>query len=193
MVSQVRSRWSHMLHTRSRWPSVVGTLDSSHVAGMLINCFLSLGIGLTNYIVPGNDIDLLLSTLERRQINFMFAVPPILQRLIDHPQWPAADIRSLQHVVVGAAGCTPQVQQAVTDRMVEGAFCQQGWGMTELTFLATMPTPGQLAPWESVGTVLDGNKIRICAEDGTEVPVGHQGEIFVSGNQTAACKRGKGF
>lgn len=56
--------------------------------------------------------------------------------------------------------------------------------MTELTCVATMPIPGVLGPWDSVGTPLDGNKIKICAEDGTEVPVGHQGEIYVSGDYT---------
>jgi len=189
MVYQMRSRWSSILHARARWPRTVGVLDSSHVAGMVGNCFLPLATGLTNYLVPGSNIDLLLTTLEKRQINFMSAVPPILQRLTTHPGWPTADIRSLQHVVVGAARCPPDVQQAVTERMTEGGFCQQAWGMTELTCLATMPVPGVLGPWESVGTVLDGNRIKICGEDGAEVPVGQEGEVYVSG-ETFLCRAG---
>lgn len=181
MVYQMRSRWSSILHARTRWPRAVGTLDSAHVAGMVGNCFLPLGLGLTNYLVPGSNTNLLLRTLETRHINFMTAVPPILQRLTAHPGWSAADIPSLQHVVVGAARCPPDVQQAVTERMAEGAFCQQAWGMTELTCLATMPMPGALGPWESVGTALDGNRIKICGEDGAEVPVGQQGEVYISG------------
>jgi acyl-coenzyme A synthetase/AMP-(fatty) acid ligase len=181
MVYQIRALWSDMLRARSRWPRLAGTLDSSHVAGMLINCFLSLGMGLTNYLVPGSDIDLLVSTLERQDINFLFAVPPILQRLVAHDRWVGLALPSLQHVVVGAARCTPELQQAVTRKMARGGFCQQGWGMTELTFLATMPVPGNLGPWESVGKLLDGNKIKVCADDGSEVQVGAQGEIYISG------------
>jgi acyl-coenzyme A synthetase/AMP-(fatty) acid ligase len=149
---------------------------------MLINCFLSLGIGMSNYLVPGSDIDLLMSTLQHEKINFMFCVPPILQRLIVHPKWASANIQSLQHIVVGAARCTTEVQQAVTNRMAPGASCQQGWGMTELTFLATMPIPGVLGPWESVGKALEGNRIKICDEQGQEVEVGREGEIYVSGD-----------
>lgn len=77
------------------------------------------------YLVPGSDIELLLSTLETQQINFMFAVPPIFQRLTTRPRWPKIDIRAIQHVSVAAARCPTEVQLAITDRMIEGAFCQQ--------------------------------------------------------------------
>ncbi|KAH6693846.1 hypothetical protein F5X68DRAFT_248315 [Plectosphaerella plurivora] len=137
--------------------------------------------GLTNYLVPGSNIDLLVSTLERQEINFLLTVPPILQRLVTHDRWEELDMPSLQHAVVGAARCTPELQQAVTKKMSGGGFCQQVWGMTELTFVATMPVPGFLGPWESVGKLLDGNKIKVCAEDGTEVQTGMEGEIYISG------------
>lgn len=181
MVYQIRSRWSTMLRARTQWPRTLGLLDSSHVAGMLVNCFIPLGAGLTNYLAPGANIDLVLSTLEKEHINFLFAVPPILQRLAAHPRWPTVDLSSLQHATSGAARCSPEIQKAITKRMPEGTFCQQAWGMTELTCLATMPVPGVLGPWESVGTALDGNKIKICDQDGVEVPQGRSGEIYIAG------------
>jgi acyl-coenzyme A synthetase/AMP-(fatty) acid ligase len=53
--------------------------------------------------------------------------------------------------------------------------------MTELTCLATMPQPGVLGPWDSVGKPLAGNAIKIFNDMGVEVPEGEVGEIYVSG------------
>jgi acyl-coenzyme A synthetase/AMP-(fatty) acid ligase len=59
--------------------------------------------------------------------------------------------------------------------------------MTELTFLPTMPQPGICQPWESVGKVLAGNRIKICDEEGAEVPPNSVGEIYVSGKCCVRC------
>ncbi|KAF1961190.1 acetyl-CoA synthetase-like protein [Byssothecium circinans] len=143
---------------------MAGVLDSAHVAGMFINNFLCLALGFTNVIVPGTNTPLLLETLVTQRVNLLFTVPPILSRLTLEPGYTKADLRHLKYVVTGAAPASPALQMATSKPMTSNAYCQQGWGMTELTFLATMPEPGIL-----------------CDEGGQEVRANMQGEIYVSG------------
>ena len=174
-------QWRDMLQDPSAPRRVAGVLDSAHVAGMLVNCFLTLGLGFCNYLVPGSNINLLLEIIVKEKVNYLMAVPPVYQRLTSHPQWNTADLSSVKHAVSAAAPATPEILRAVTAKLPMGAFCQQGWGMTELTCLATMPQPGVLGPWDSVGKPLAGNAIKIFNEMGVEVPQGEVGEIYVSG------------
>ena len=46
------------------------------MAEMLINRVLSLGLGLSNYLLPGSNIDMLLQTLTSHRMGLLLAVPP---------------------------------------------------------------------------------------------------------------------
>ena len=162
---------------------MIGVFDSAHIAGMILNCFLPLGLGLTNYLVPGSNTDLILYTLRTEDINIVVSSPPVLQRLVIHPNWSTTHLPSLQLAVVGASKSSPELLQAVTKNMPTGRFCQQGWGMTELSCFATMPSLEVLGPWESVGRPLHGNRIKIYNEQGVEMPMGQEGEVYIAGKE----------
>ncbi|ETI27746.1 hypothetical protein G647_00195 [Cladophialophora carrionii CBS 160.54] len=159
---------------------MAGILDSAHVAGLFLHSFSPLGVGVEDILVPATDIDLLLQTYNRHPIELMFCVPTVLTRLLAHDNFRRTDFKNLKYITTGAAKTTPVVQQEITRALTPGVYCQEAWGMMELTFLATMHVPGVLGPWNSVGKPLCGNVIQIRDDQGKVVPVGQTGEIWVS-------------
>ena len=157
------------------------TLDPAHVAEMFINAMLPLGVGIEETLVPPTDIDLMLRTLEEYKMDMYLSVPPILARLVEHPKFAQTNLRSIKYMSTAAARTPVEIQQALSNAIAPGCFCQMSWGMTELTFIATMSTPGVQGPWESVGKPLPGNSILICDENGKQLKVGETGEIYASG------------
>jgi len=163
-----------------------GILDNAHVAGVFINTFSSLGLGIETFLIPGADIDLLMESFQRNKFDLFFAVPPVLQRVVAHPKFPQTDFKSVKFMGAGAAKTTVETQKAISKVLSPGTLCQMVWGMTELTFLATMHRPGIEGPWESIGQPLAGNAVKICDDNEIELGVEQAGEIYVSG---MSCQR----
>jgi hypothetical protein len=66
---------------------ILGVLDSAQVAGMFINVFCGLGVGIENILVPATDINLILQSLELYPINVFLTVPTVLARMLCHPRF----------------------------------------------------------------------------------------------------------
>lgn len=114
------------------------------------------------------------------------AVPTVLNDILHNT--PDADLSSLRYVVCGGSAVPRSLIEAYRDHF--GVDVLQGWGMTETSPLCALSwTPNGVDETDRVewrartGRVLPGVELRICDDDGNELPWDGEavGEIEVRG------------
>lgn len=144
--------------------------------------------GNTHAIIPAFEPGAVLDAIERDRVTNLMLVPTMLQMLLDHPSMAGGrDLSSLQAVFYGASAVPePLLLRAMA--AIPGVDVYQGFGMTELSPVATI-----LPPWfhteagrergklRSSGRATYCTEVRIVDVNGAEVPRGVVGEIAVRG------------
>lgn len=124
--------------------------------------------------------------IEKTRPTFSGAVPTVLNDLLHNR--PGTDMSSLRVVICGGSAVPASLIQAYDDTFQTPVL--QGWGMTEtspLAALAWVPKgvkSGEELGWRArTGRVLPGVSMRVCDDDGNELPWDGEsvGEIEVAG------------
>ena len=129
------------------------------------------------------DAEDALRAIEEHDVGILCAVPTMLKRIMDLPEetldrYPCA---SLRIVPSGAAPLAPQLATDFMDRFGDVLF--NGYGSTEVGGCTlAMPADLRAAPG-TVGKPVPGVTIEILDADGTAVPTGETGRIFVGSGQ----------
>lgn len=126
------------------------------------------------------DLETWCSLIQDQKITVSYLVPPILLQLAKHPLVDRYDLTSLRMLSSGAAPLTNELIEAVYKRLKVPV--KQGYGLSE-----TSPaTHVQL--WEdwhrtmgSVGRLLPNQTAKYMSPEGTELPVGETGELWIKG------------
>ena len=163
---------------------LLGQLALSHFGGRAMDtCWVA---GATLVILPGPDPKAMLAAIAEHRVTMILMIPTLLRMLLDHPDAADADLSSLRAVVYAAAPAAPALVRRSLERL--GPVLYTGFGQTEAYGLNTWMGPGEhVAALESGGERLTSvgrecsafAQVRICAEDGSEVPPGEVGEICV--------------
>lgn len=125
-----------------------GVLDNAHVAGLFINAFCGLGVGIENVLAPATNIDLLLDAFNRHPFDVLLTVPTVLTRMLAHPQFHQVNLSHLRFVCTGAAPTPEDTQQAFSKALAPGTFCQMAWGMDRTNISRDDARSGRLRPVE---------------------------------------------
>jgi len=135
--------------------------------------------GLTTY-VPMFDPPAVLDVIERQRVTMTVMVPTMVQMLINHPDFDAERVSSLEILTYGASPMPTTLLERVL-----GSFpdldVYQGYGMTENCGVLTALDPddhrrgGQLL--RSAGRPVPGSVISIQDPDGKILPPGETGEV----------------
>ncbi|MEU0499347.1 AMP-binding protein [Mycobacterium sp. NPDC006124] len=97
-------------------------------------------LGGTHVMLSTFDPTAILQTIERQQVTDALLVPTMLQMVVDHPAVGDYDLASLQNVMYGASPISEAVLSRAMKTMSSARF-MQGYGMTELSPLATVLRP----------------------------------------------------
>ncbi|MDP6343607.1 MAG: AMP-binding protein, partial [Alphaproteobacteria bacterium] len=128
-----------------------------------------------------------LDWVQRERISHCHLVPTMLFRVQDSPGLADADLSSLRTIGYGSA---PMPRERVERlRQTFGPILIQGYGMTEVSSLATVlgkadherALAGDGGLLASCGRPVFGSEIRVIDDDGVDVPVGEPGEIVFRG------------
>ena len=112
-------------------------------------------------------------------VTHLFAVPTVYQLLAESPRFADVDLTRLVTTGVGGAACPEPVLAKWAAR---GRPLAQGWGMTEAGPSGTVCDPDDPStPATSVGKALLHVAIRFVDADGTDVPDGSVGELWIQG------------
>jgi acyl-CoA synthetase (AMP-forming)/AMP-acid ligase II len=123
------------------------------------------------------DVVRIFPAIEQERITATFAVPTMLQRMIDYPERKKYDCSSLRWILVGA-GVVPR---ALIDRYSTlGTVILQDYGLTESLGPATIISPEEVTKKpDSAGKACFHTEVRIVDEQGKDVPPNQGGEVII--------------
>jgi acyl-CoA synthetase (AMP-forming)/AMP-acid ligase II len=153
-----------------------------HGFGYKAGIVAALCAGTSIHPVPTFDPDALMALVERERITVLPGAPTIFLTLINHPRLGDHDLSSLRFAIAGAAS----VPETLFEQMLTVLgfdTVAQAYGLTECV-VATQSRPGEDPRHvaETTGPACPGIEIRLVDEEGREVPVGSDGEIWLRGD-----------
>ncbi|WAL69652.1 acyl-CoA synthetase [Amycolatopsis cynarae] len=134
-------------------------------------------LGGTVVLMERFEPEAALATIEHYRVTHSQWVPTMFVRLLklDEQVRRRYDLSSLRVVIHAAAPCPAEVKRATIDWW--GPIVHEYYSSTEGNGLTLIDTEQWLRKPGSVGRALVGT-IRICAEDGTELPTGEVGTVY---------------
>jgi fatty-acyl-CoA synthase len=151
-----------------------------HTAGNVLGVVGALWAQAEHVVLPFDPAPVLRAMADRRA-TLLSAAPTLLDLLAGHPDLPDTDLSALEVLFTGGMTVTP----AFVDRVetLFGARLSITFGMTETcgAVLQTAPTDPDPIRRQTVGAPLAGTDVRIAGPEGTAVPPGTAGELWVRG------------
>ncbi|MBX7231002.1 MAG: AMP-binding protein [Bdellovibrionales bacterium] len=161
---------------------VVLALPLYHIFSLTVNAFGIFSYGGTNLMITNpRDIPGFIKTLKQYKFSVFVGLNTLFNALLNHKDFLKVHFSSLKISVAGGMA----LQKAVSTKWKEltGSAIVEGYGLTETSPVACCnPVDGT----DQVGTIglpLPSTDIKLCDDEGIEVPSGQQGEIYVKGPQ----------
>ncbi|MEZ5695061.1 MAG: AMP-binding protein [Sphingomonadaceae bacterium] len=158
-----------------------------HTAGLHAACRTPIQAGASVYVTPGFDPQLTLERLSDPElgITHYFSVPQMAATLWNQPSFDAEKLRNIRVWAIGGAP-NPKAQ---SERFVAaGVRIGEGFGMSETGSNFGMPVSDPetlLAKAGSCGLPWMTIEPKIADEDGTPLPDGETGELWLRGPSVA--------
>lgn len=117
------------------------------------------------------------AALEEQQPHAMFAIPVMLQRMMELPSDPAAKARRQLRVVATSGSAYPS---GFTTKFMDeyGDVLYNLYGSTEASWVCIATPKDMRRNPNTAGTPPLGTVVKILDDDGKEVPAGEKGRIF---------------
>jgi acyl-CoA synthetase (AMP-forming)/AMP-acid ligase II len=146
--------------------------------------------GGTIITLNGADPQLIGQTIESQKADMIYAVPTVLYRMLEMDLPHQYDLTSLKTIRYGGSPISPSKLEILLESF--GQIFIQGYGSTEcwpsVTILARKDhatrTQKQIDKLLSVGRPMPGEEVIICDADGSMLPAGQRGEIWIRGPNT---------
>jgi long-chain acyl-CoA synthetase len=157
----------------------MGCLPLFHVFGLTcaLNSCVAAGALLT--LVPRFDPQLVLDVMARDKVTIFMGVPTMYTALASVPDADPSAVASLRVCSSGGAALPGEVLRAFEEKY--GAKILEGYGLSETSPVASFNRI-ENSRVGSIGTPIPGVEFRVVGEDGTDVPTGEPGEIWIRGH-----------
>jgi fatty-acyl-CoA synthase len=158
---------------------VLTVLPMFHVGGLCIQTLPALHAGASVTLHERFDAGRWVADVRTRRPTLSLLVPATIKAILEHPDWPGADLSSLRAVFTGSS--------IVPDALFEpfharGVPLAQVYGATETGPVSIyLRAADAVRKSGSAGTVAIHCDVRLMGGDGAEVARGQVGEIWVRG------------
>jgi long-chain acyl-CoA synthetase len=157
---------------------VLGAAPFSHVLGQSTGLVGTLSAGASVAIVERFEADPTLRFMTETGTTIVLGVPTMCIALC-HAARSAAELPPVRIAHLGGASVPLEVARDFEATF--GGEVYEGYGLTELSGIATTYVQGQPRKLGSVGMPLEGTQLRIVDADGTECPAYEPGEVEFRG------------
>jgi fatty-acyl-CoA synthase/long-chain acyl-CoA synthetase len=142
-------------------------------------CALTTACGGTVVIMPKFDPEEALRLIADHRVTTTFMAPTLLQRIMDLPEEMRAryDVSSVRGLILGAAPCPFSLKERAVAYFGESLY--EFYGATETGVNLILRPDEQLRKPGSAGRVAPGQEVLLLDDDGSPVPDGQPGEIWV--------------
>jgi fatty-acyl-CoA synthase len=151
------------------------------VAGQT-SAFLYLFTGGTLLVMRFFRATEYLELVAREQVNSTFITPLMLYELLDHPDLGKHDLSAMDTLSVGTAATNPVRLRQAVERF--GPVVRITYGLSESPFISAFPgvadDPRREGRIGSCGPAYGDVRLQIRGEDGSVLPAGETGELWVA-------------
>jgi 2,3-dihydroxybenzoate-AMP ligase len=126
----------------------------------------------------------MLALVESHRVTHIKVVPALLVRLINSPEIGRFDLSSVRVIQSGGQRMQPEVRLR-TRELIPSAFVQENFGMSEgMLFFVRFDDPEDVKLETCGRPISPDDEVRLCDDDGCEVPPGEVGELTCRGPYT---------
>ena len=155
----------------------------------------ALAAGATMVILPRPDIPVFVEAIETHRVTRMFAVPAVLNMILNDERGRQADFTSVRALLYGASPIPLDVLKGAMARFPNASFVQC-YGATETcgTVVYLPPADHDVAGTKRMkgcGKPFPGNEVKIVDSELRELPPGEVGEIAIRSVSVMAGYHGK--
>lgn len=160
----------------------LGVIPFFHSYGMTTVMNYGLWAGVTVILIPRFDQKMVLEAIRKYRPTMFNGVPTMYMALLNNPELPKYDLRSIRACISGAMALPVEVQRRWEE--VTGGQLVEGYGLTEASPVThCTPLLGHRKAG-SIGVPLPDTDARIVDPDtGQVLPPGEVGELEVRGPQ----------
>ncbi|MDI5969533.1 long-chain fatty acid--CoA ligase [Streptomyces sp. SL13] len=159
---------------------IFGGLPLFHSFGQVmgLNCAVATGACLT--LVARFDPAGAMAVIRRDRVSVFLGVPAMYTLMLTHPDRAGHDVSSLRVCLCGGSPLPPEVLRGFEDDF--GCVVLEGYGLSESSPLACANRIDRERVAGSIGVPIEGVRMRVVDESGTEVPDGTVGEVVIRGH-----------
>ncbi|MGD9590958.1 MAG: AMP-binding protein [Candidatus Berkiella sp.] len=161
---------------------IITALPLYHIFSLTANCLVFLKAGIPNILITNpRDIPGFVKELKKYDFCVMTGVNTLFNALLNNDDFCRLDFSNFKFTLGGGMA----VQKAVAQRWkaVTGVPLIEAYGLTE-TCPAVTINPMTLNEYNgTIGLPIPSTDVKICDENGNELPIGETGELWVSGPQ----------
>ena len=148
--------------------------------------------GIQGYFFQGGKVVLSATTrpedmfrlVERNRVTHIKVVPALLIRLINDASIGHYDLSSVKLIQSGGQRMQPEVRLR-THELIPGCFVQENFGMSEgMLFFVRAGDPEEVKLETCGRPICEDDEVRLCDDEGREVPEGEVGELTCRGPYT---------
>jgi benzoate-CoA ligase family protein len=147
------------------------------------NLFFPFAVGGTSALFPEPvTAEVLFEKIRRFRPTILINVPTMIQKMVSHPDARKQDL-SFVRVCTSAGEALPA---ELYERWKEtfGVELLDGLGTAEMWHIFISNRPGRVKPG-TLGTVVPGFEVKVCDDEGRELPDGETGWLWVRGDSRA--------
>ena len=147
------------------------------------NLFFPFSVGAAAALFPEQcTADVLFEKIAKFKPTILINVPTMINHMVGHPSANRAAVSSLR--LATSAGEALPVELHSRWKKQFGVELLDGLGTAEMWHIFISNRPGQVRPG-TMGTAVPGFDVRVCDDDGKELPNGEVGRLWVRGNSRA--------
>ncbi len=147
------------------------------------NLFFPFSVGAAAALFPEQcTAEVLFEKIAKFQPTVLINVPTMINHMVSHASADQADMSSLR--LATSAGEALPVELHTRWKEMFGVELLDGLGTAEMWHIFISNRPGKVRPG-TMGNAVPGFDIRVCDDDGNELPNGDVGWLWVRGNSRA--------
>jgi acyl-coenzyme A synthetase/AMP-(fatty) acid ligase len=124
----------------------------------------------------------LFEKIRRHKPTILVHVPTMIHKMLSHPTAASQDLSSLRLVTSAGEALPAEIDERW--RRQFGVEILDGLGTAEMWHIFISNRPGESRPG-TLGTVVPGFEVRVCDDEGRELPRGETGWLWVRGDSRA--------
>ena len=159
---------------------VMGCLPLFHVFGLTCGLNTAISNGALLTLIPRFTPAKALEVIQRDRVTVFEGVPTMYAAMLDVPDRDRYDVSTLRCCVSGGAALPVEVLRNFEEAF--GCIILEGYGLSECSPVAAFNHPNAERKPGSIGTPIEGIRMRLVDERRTPVAAGEIGEIQILGH-----------